>query len=347
MTLGFVPRTNEGQSLGTVLKKWLKLWAKDVFVSGVITDGVSSVSVADLTLQNKDFIDLVPQSPKPAWQEGRFFYDDAEGAFGMYTDFSDVTLQVGFENWVRVRNVTGQTIPNGSVVYVNGVSANLPSIALAKADAIATSRILGVTTTDVLDISEGIVTTFGVVHDINTFGMTPGNPIYLSDTVAGTFTETAPSRAVKVGFIKTALALGDVLVIPENAFSLRSLADIQDVLPTTGQILRYNTVSGLWEVKNPALSSVSSGSTVVADNTQTTLVTVAGYADNEAPKAAIGVRDDLALRIFEGDATGAISVGQVVFHIAKTINNGEYSLVVKQRAVVPVTIDWIVYKAIV
>jgi len=51
----FVPRENEGSSIGTTLKKWLKGWFKDIHVSGKITDGTNEVSVADIV--NSGFTD--------------------------------------------------------------------------------------------------------------------------------------------------------------------------------------------------------------------------------------------------------------------------------------------------
>ena len=43
-----VPIEDEQQTLGTALKKWGKGWFKDVFCSGVLTDGTTSLAVSDL-----------------------------------------------------------------------------------------------------------------------------------------------------------------------------------------------------------------------------------------------------------------------------------------------------------
>ena len=47
-TRNIVPRANEEGNIGTTLKNWLKGWFKDLFVSGDITDGVNSISVAKI-----------------------------------------------------------------------------------------------------------------------------------------------------------------------------------------------------------------------------------------------------------------------------------------------------------
>lgn len=48
MADNIVPRSNEVGSIGTSLKKWLKGWFKDIFVSGDITDGVNDVAVSEI-----------------------------------------------------------------------------------------------------------------------------------------------------------------------------------------------------------------------------------------------------------------------------------------------------------
>ena len=46
-----VPTENESNSLGTSLKRWLKGWFKDIFVSGQLTDGVNSTTIAKIVSQ--------------------------------------------------------------------------------------------------------------------------------------------------------------------------------------------------------------------------------------------------------------------------------------------------------
>ena len=47
-TRNIVPRADEEGNIGTTLKNWLKGWFKDVFVGGVLTDGVNNISLATL-----------------------------------------------------------------------------------------------------------------------------------------------------------------------------------------------------------------------------------------------------------------------------------------------------------
>ena len=55
-------------------------------------------------------------SNKPSHAEGRLFYDKANGALGFYNNESDITLQIGQEDYTRVYNNSGSTIANGTPV---------------------------------------------------------------------------------------------------------------------------------------------------------------------------------------------------------------------------------------
>jgi hypothetical protein len=82
----------------------------------------------------------VSASP-PTYQEGKLFY--ADGAINAYIDEADITLQVGQEFWVKVRNNTGVTIPDGKVVYISGAIGQTPIIALADASSVTTLPMVG------------------------------------------------------------------------------------------------------------------------------------------------------------------------------------------------------------
>ena len=156
---------------------------------------------------------------KPAWQEGRFFYDTAEKTMAYYNDHNGVTLNVGQEDWIRVYNATGVSIANGSAVYVNGVNAatGLPTVALAKADQSLTADAIGITTETIPTGSLGYVTAFGVIHNLNTTAYTAGQPVYVSATTAGAVTSTRPNQpnfTNPIGYIAaTDAVLGKILVM--------------------------------------------------------------------------------------------------------------------------------------
>lgn len=91
-----------------------------------------------------------------------------------------VTLQHGFETFIRAANFTGVTIPNGKVVAFAGadIANEVPKIAPMLADgSILPLYTVGLTTEDIPDAGTvGRVTTFGEVHSLDTSG-TPSSRI--------------------------------------------------------------------------------------------------------------------------------------------------------------------------
>jgi len=119
----------------------------------------------------------------------------------------DVVQQVGLEQYARVANFTGVTIPNGTVV---GFTGAVPDSALSVSPYLAngatpTLYIVGVMTHDLPDSGErGYCTTFGFVRDVNTSAFALGDVLYASPTVAGAFTNvkpTAPDNVVPVAAV--------------------------------------------------------------------------------------------------------------------------------------------------
>ena len=166
----------------------------------------------------------------------------------------DVDLQLGQENVALVYNGTGSTIPNGSVVAVSGAQGQRPSVVLADADSEPLSAgTLGIATQDILNGTEGFVTTFGFVRGLDTSAFTAGQPIWLSQT-AGQFTATrpaAPAHTVFLGWaIKIGTTSGEVFVHISNGWELDELHNVLITSPVSGNTLIYDAVAGVWKNAN-------------------------------------------------------------------------------------------------
>jgi hypothetical protein len=147
----------------------------------------------------------------PPTTEGIVFYSLGDHTLSLRTERSDVTLQIGQELHVRVKNVSGGDIDNGEAVYITGISGGLPTIDLAQADDTATSTVLGLATSDILDTEEGRITIFGLVRDLNTAGFAAGADVFLSAVTPGALVDTAPVAP------NTISLLGQVLVSDGSA----------------------------------------------------------------------------------------------------------------------------------
>ena len=142
-----------------------------------------------------------------------------------------VTLQHGYEMFIRAANFTGVTIPNGRVVAFAGadLANEVPKIAPMLADgSILPLYVVGLTTEDIPDTGTiGRVTTFGEVHSLDTSG-TPfgevwaeGDILYASPTIPGGLTNVEPpppAVAVIIAAVVKADALDGTLLVRPALF---------------------------------------------------------------------------------------------------------------------------------
>jgi hypothetical protein len=135
---------------------------------------------------------------------------------------NNVVQQIGFETFMRCKNDTGSTIPNGTVVGFAGVNAEIkvaPYIANATANELF---FVGVTTFDMADGVVGPVTLYGKLRNIDTTGGAEnwqvGDLLYVSPTVAGALTNvrpTAPNVVIVVAAVlKVDATEGEIMVRP-------------------------------------------------------------------------------------------------------------------------------------
>lgn len=187
------------------------LYAEDDGSGNTILKMKDSAGVEKVIVRNGDSptftavnIDINAQ---PVDQEGQIRWNNVDKCIEIVQDRSMV-LQVGQEVTIRARNVTNQTLPNGTVVYVNGATSQRPRIEKANASALLTAEtVIGLVAdeTGIDHNSDGHVTTFGILHNLNTNDYEEGTMLYLSDSSAGTFTNVKPtspsSFVVRVGYV--------------------------------------------------------------------------------------------------------------------------------------------------
>jgi len=137
-------------------------------------------------------MDITPTSV-PTW-EGVVSWNATEKTIDIQTWFGWTILQVWREMHMQVRNNTGSTITNWSVVYINGAGSGMPTVALAQANDYTKSiKLLWVATMDVPTASNGPITTIGQVHELNTSGFTVWDVLYLSSSVSWWITNVNPT----------------------------------------------------------------------------------------------------------------------------------------------------------
>ena len=135
-----------------------------------------------------------------------------------------VTQQVGQETYAYIRNQTGNTIPNGTVVGFVGAEQDGGSgarllIGPYLADgALSSLYVLGVATEDIIDGADGRATVWGKVRDLDMSDFNVGDILYASTTEPGKFTNvkpTAPNNVIPVAAVlNNSNTAGEIFVRP-------------------------------------------------------------------------------------------------------------------------------------
>lgn len=178
---------------------------------------------------------------------GRLQWNSTDGTLEFGLLGGGVNLQIGQESVVYARNASA-LIPNGSVVRISGESGGKPKIELADAnDTTKDDNVLGVTTEDIDNNSNGYVTTFGLVRGLDTNAFNAGDVIYLSNT-AGEFTNVAPtipSKIIQIGHVLVKSPSDGVILVNVIETSDRTTFDdvyVDNLYVATGTQTGYGVV---------------------------------------------------------------------------------------------------------
>jgi len=220
----------------------------DLQVSG--DTSVSAMTASTVYLEHIDFDISHISDPT----EGRLEWNDDDGTLNLGMPGGNVSLQVGQELIVRVRNNSGDDYTNGTIIYNNGSSGNKPTISAATADhsdPASQATQFGMLTEDIDNNSNGYVTLIGNVRGMNTIDWTEGTPLYLS-TTAGTMTDvqpSAPNHTVWMGVVtKSHTTEGSVYFKPTTPMHITDLSDVNGTVPdATNKHLVWNNVNEYWD----------------------------------------------------------------------------------------------------
>lgn len=219
-----------------------------------------------------DYIDW-DENPKHAEKTRRMEWNPVDDTLNLHHS-DGVTQQMGQELYGRITNNTGFLIANGTALGIDpGTNSYVEFIADGTLSPIT---IVGVTTQDIPDGTQGRITVWGQVRDIDTTG-TPfgetwvaGDILYVSPTVAGGFTKvkpTAPNLSMPIAQVLFVNATtGRIAVRPtiEQQLFYGSFVKTTDQTPTA-----INTAQAiLWDsaVIANGISIGTPASRIVADN---------------------------------------------------------------------------------
>lgn len=205
---------------------------QDVLITGSILLTQSYISTVD-------YIDFNPNIANPGFLTGRVHWIDDSKTIQIDTDVANFEIEVGHQNVVRGRNITGYTLTKGMIVYINGESGNRPTFTTASWEGDPSSAsTLGFVAQDINDNQTGYVVTNGILRGINTNAYSPGTQLYLSSS--GQYTSIlplSPKHEVRLGKTITQAVNGYVYVDIMNGYELEEIHDVLITSSSNGDIL--------------------------------------------------------------------------------------------------------------
>ena len=277
------------------------------------TTGTGNVVLATGATQAHPTIsdyEVFTSTTPPSYAEGRVWFDSGNHTLAQYNDVTNNIVHLGEEVQLKVINNTGSSIPNGSPVYITSTSSGqtYPNIALAKADTLATSNVIGLTNGAIANGQAGYVTTIGLLNPANTGTFAVGDVLYLSPYSAGQIMNTLPPTGypVRLGIVAYSNnPNGAIYITKTNVYSLA--ANIVGTVAVANGGTGATTLTGY--VKGSGTSAMTASSTIPTTDLSGT-VTNAQLANSSIT--------------INGNATalgGSVSVGTVT-SVAATAGTG-------------------------
>ena len=297
------------------------------------TTGTGNVVLATGATQAHPTIsdyEVFTSTTPPSYAEGRVWFDSGNHTLAQYNDVTNNIVHLGEEVQLKVINNTGSSIPNGSPVYITSTSSGqtYPNIALAKADTLATSNVIGLTNGAIANGQAGYVTTIGLLNPANTGTFAVGDVLYLSPYSAGQIMNTLPPTGypIRLGIVAYSNnPNGAIYITKTNVYSLA--ANIVGTVAVANGGTGATTLTGY--VKGSGTSAMTASSTIPTTDLSGTVsnaqlanssITINGNATALGGSVSVGTVTSVtgtAPVVSSGGATPAISMAA-----ANTTTNG-------------------------
>ena len=276
------------QSTGTGFE-----WVNANEFTGAVTASAFSGSYFDF--------DPLTNATAPAYQEGRVYYNSELGALTVYNDEADISLQVGQEFWVRVKNDSGAVVLNGTPVKLTGADGNnaLVQPAIAEDHTTGThydNHILGLATHDIPINGFGYITTAGIVNDVDTSDYSAGDILYLQTGSAGTAASYLrntpppfPYDIVQVGFVTRVQSNnGKIEVAVQEPVHFSNISGLSGSNGEVGDLWVYQSNSSWTPTKILSGSYEVTGSIDTTEDILVNSLTVGRGSGNVSTNTALG-----------------------------------------------------------
>ena len=246
---------------------------QDVIITG-------SLLVTQSHISTVDYIDFTLLPSDPIHQEGRIHWVDDTKTINVDTDVNNFYIEVGHQNVVRVRNVTGGVLAKGKIVYIDGESGNRPTVVTASWGGDPSSATtLGWIVQNINDSQTGYALTNGILRDINTSAYPPGTMLYLSSS--GDYTSTipvSPKHEVRLGQVITQGVAGTIYVNIMNGYELGELHDVLITGSSNGDLVVKS--GSIWINSKQLTGSYTVTGSLTATSLTGSLLGTASWATN-------------------------------------------------------------------
>ena len=164
----------------------------------------------------------------------------------------EVTLQVGQEQLIRVKNNSGDTaIPDFTFVMFAGANGDTVRVAPAVTDgSVPYEYMVGITTQEIPADGFGFVTQYGFINGIDTSDFSLGDLLFPDPNNPGQFVNTPPAapafHTAIAAVTKVNASSGRVLVRMTNGVALDNLHDVTLTSVSDGQVLSFNAATNTW-----------------------------------------------------------------------------------------------------
>jgi hypothetical protein len=227
-----------------------------LYVAG--TTGAGAVAWNDVTGKPATFPPSAHTHPISEVVGLQTLLDDANG-----TKLNQATVKL-------VRKSTAGTITKGQVVYIVGSQGTHLTVELADADSeVTAATTIGVAMGNITSTVEGYIMVQGLLEGLSnlpTASFADGAALWLSSTAGGwtTTRPTQPAHGVFLGWVVAASngSSGRAYVKVINGQELEELHDVLITSPTNGQVLTYDSTSGLWKNQTPSGGGITNGQSI-------------------------------------------------------------------------------------
>lgn len=259
---------------------------------------------------------------------GTMYWDDSRSTVALI--MNGTTQHIGQDQFYYVKNSTGSSIPKGTAVGFAGTDGGSGHLLIKpfRANGVEpSSYFMGVTAETIANGAFGQVMAFGKLKGVNTSAFTDGDILYVSTATAGAFqttVPTAPNNIIQVAAVVSAANNGTISVRPTLGSKLTSDESVVISSPTNGQVLQYNSTTGVWQNATISTTNIyTADGNLAANRTVGLNDKTLTFVDSKNGSASITIQNN-AVGLTQTDASFAAvtDAGTAAFGKRNVANSG-------------------------